>query len=281
MSELYPYPQSNSDLIGALKLEPHPEGGYYALSWLGEEQGPTPFVKGRPDRGLASTIYYLLAPRSQAQHEDAEKHLAKNRDVPVPAEGQKGSEAAGQEKFDREEASRIKWSPHQAVFHCNRSATMHLHHAGRAKYTLIEAHPRPGSRPRIKEVIVGADLAAGETRQLLVEGGDAGWWKMSAIPEADLPRTDDKEDTAALDNEQVGCLISEVVIPSKCRATRTRTPWSQLTCSSIRELPRLFFFRFRLGGPSIHARERSDELFGDDEASVTRFLPFVVEEQQQ
>ncbi|KAK0570210.1 hypothetical protein OC861_000159 [Tilletia horrida] len=99
----------------------------------------------------------------------------------------------------------VKWSPHSAVFHLNRSATMHLHHAGRAKYTLIEAYPAPGQAPRIKEIIVGANAEQGEVRQLLVEGGDQGWWKRSEVPLPEEGHLDQLDKT--------GCLISEVVIP--------------------------------------------------------------------
>lgn len=68
-------------------------------------------------------------------------------------------------------------------------------------YTLIR--PIPGSRtgPEVRRVTVGSDVAAGEVTQLFVPGG---WWKASEIPEADL---------ALGDGENVGCLISEVVVP--------------------------------------------------------------------
>ncbi|KAE8259798.1 hypothetical protein A4X13_0g770 [Tilletia indica] len=221
--------QTNSDLIKTLKLEPHPEGGYFTMGWLGEQKVPTPFVDNAPSRNLASTIYYLLAPRpSNVVEQDAA--TLESSELAVSVKSEDGS------------SKRLKWSPHTAVFHNNRSATMHLHHAGRAKYTLIEAFPLPGQRPRIKEVVVGTDSERGEVRQLLVEGGDEGWWKMSEILEEDIPK--DSEGDEAL--ERVGCLISEVVIPA--------FDWADHQYMRESDLRRLF---------------------GDDEASIARFLPHV------
>ncbi|CAD6887864.1 unnamed protein product [Tilletia controversa] len=221
--------QANSDLIKALKLEPHPEGGYFTLGWLGEQKVPTPFVADSPSRGLASTIYYLLALRpSSVIKQDAVKL--------------EGSDLAVGEKAEDGSSKRLKWLPHSAVFHCNRSAAMHLHHAGRAKYTLIEAHPPAGQRPRIKEVIVGPDSAGGEVRQLLVEGGDGGWWKRSEIVAEDIPKDGEADEV----REHVGCLISEVVIPG--------FDWADHRYMREADLR---------------------QLFGDDEASIARFLPHV------
>ncbi|KAK0529462.1 hypothetical protein OC834_003681 [Tilletia horrida] len=228
----YPYPRTNSELIKDLNLEPHPEGGYYSLTWLGEEKTPTPFVFRSPARPLASTIYYLLAARSDAESQaDVEKLRASGLAVPADGSGEGG----------------LKWSPHSAVFHLNRSATMHLHHAGRAKYTLIEAHPAKGRRPRIKEVIVGADSARGEVRQLLVEGGEHGWWKMSQVPERDVRHAAEAEEGQ---RERVGCLISEVVIPG--------FDWKDHRYMQTSDLRRLF--------PG-----QDDE----DKAALTRFSPHV------
>jgi uncharacterized protein len=48
---------------------------------------------------------------------------------------------------------------------------------------------------------MGTDVTKGEVRQLLV---GTGVWKMSRLPEADLKRGE---------REEVGCLITEVVVP--------------------------------------------------------------------
>jgi uncharacterized protein len=78
--------------------------------------------------------------------------------------------------------------------------TYHVLHQGRAEYTLIHP-PSAGGAARIERVVMGTDAAAGERRQLLV---GTGVWKMSRIPDADLKHGD---------REQVGCLITEVVVP--------------------------------------------------------------------
>ncbi|KAJ7363752.1 RmlC-like cupin domain-containing protein [Mycena albidolilacea] len=85
-------------------------------------------------------------------------------------------------------------------FHTNKSVTYHVHHQGRAEYTLIT--PRPGQKPLIERKIIGPNAANGETRQLLV---GTGVWKMSRLLEADL---EDK-----LTGDKAGCLITEVVVP--------------------------------------------------------------------
>ncbi|GAA5863157.1 hypothetical protein JCM1840_002489 [Sporobolomyces johnsonii] len=89
--------------------------------------------------------------------------------------------------------------------HMNKSITFHLHHQGRALYTLVKPTP-PGSSeaPQIKRVVMGTDSAKGEVRQLLVEGG---WWKASEIPDEDLAGVENEKDA------RIGCLISEVVVP--------------------------------------------------------------------
>ncbi|KAI0039501.1 hypothetical protein FA95DRAFT_1504106 [Auriscalpium vulgare] len=84
--------------------------------------------------------------------------------------------------------------------HMNKSVTMHVHHHGRAEYTLIT--PSPAGPPRITRAVIGPNVAAGEQRQLLV---GTGVWKMSRL----LP-----EDVADPDaTQRAGCLITEVVVP--------------------------------------------------------------------
>jgi hypothetical protein len=83
--------------------------------------------------------------------------------------------------------------------------TFHTHHAGRARYTLVRPPPTLGEAPIIKHVVMGSDTAAGEVRQLFVEGG---WWKASEIPDEDLRNGQGDED-------RTGCLISDVVVPGE------------------------------------------------------------------
>jgi Cupin superfamily (DUF985) len=51
--------------------------------------------------------------------------------------------------------------------------TVHVHHTGRAEYTLMTPSPTKGSPPIIKRVIMGSDVSAGEQRQLFVGTGVA------------------------------------------------------------------------------------------------------------
>ncbi|EEB87656.1 hypothetical protein MPER_14930, partial [Moniliophthora perniciosa FA553] len=74
------------------------------------------------------------------------------------------------------------------LIHMNNSITYHLHHVGRAEYTLIT----PGNPPRIEKKVIGPG-DSNETRMLFV---GSGVWKMSRL----------------LDDEEY-CLISEVVVP--------------------------------------------------------------------
>lgn len=62
---------------------------------------------------------------------------------------------------------------------------------------------------------MGDNLAAGEVRQLLVEGG---WWKVSEIPPED--RVAVKEGKA--DPGRTGALISEVVTPGESMSCSPR-----------------------------------------------------------
>lgn len=55
----YAYSTPNSELIKQLKLQVHPEGGYFVETDRREEQVPSPYAGGQ-DRSLATSIYYLL-----------------------------------------------------------------------------------------------------------------------------------------------------------------------------------------------------------------------------
>ncbi|KAF9465403.1 RmlC-like cupin domain-containing protein [Collybia nuda] len=84
--------------------------------------------------------------------------------------------------------------------HMNKSITYHVLHHGRAEYTLIT----PGSPPTVERKVMGANIAAGETRMLLV---GTGVWKMSRL----LP--EDHKKTTQWEKDHVYCLITEVVVP--------------------------------------------------------------------
>ena len=60
MAQLYHYPQTNEELIKHYKLEPHPEGGYYAVTWVMDETMKSPFASDDEERPIATCIYYLL-----------------------------------------------------------------------------------------------------------------------------------------------------------------------------------------------------------------------------
>ncbi|KAK0555611.1 hypothetical protein OC845_000182 [Tilletia horrida] len=127
--------------------------------------------------------------------------------------------------------------------------------AGRAKYTLIEAYPAPGQAPRIKEIIVGANAEQGEVRQLLVEGGDQGWWKRSEVPLPEEGHLDQLDKT--------GCLISEVVIPGTF-------PGQPLTrCAASRSAA------FDWKDHKFLRQADLQSLFGEDQDSIRRFQPFA------
>jgi predicted cupin superfamily sugar epimerase len=82
---------------------------------------------------------------------------------------------------------------------------MHVLHQGRATYTLVHPPKTPSESPRVERITMGTNAAAGEVRQLLV--GDS--WKMSEIPKEDLVKVEAGE----LSKDEVGCLITEVVVP--------------------------------------------------------------------
>ncbi|RPD65372.1 hypothetical protein L226DRAFT_543331 [Lentinus tigrinus ALCF2SS1-7] len=55
------YAIPNSELVKTLKLNKHPEGGYFAETDRQVDQVPSPFA-GQALRPLATSIYYLLTP---------------------------------------------------------------------------------------------------------------------------------------------------------------------------------------------------------------------------
>lgn len=172
--KLYSYANSNEQLIEQLALQPHPEGGHFAVTHVTKHAVPSPFVPDGGDRAVQSTIYYLLS-----MNNDVEDN------------GKQGGEAI------RGHRSAVGY------MHRNRSETMHLHHSGRVVYTLISTNSKP---PRVRQVVMGEDLGKGEVIQLMV-GDDE--WKVSEIPSQDREWASQHDARPAF----VGGLISEVVTP--------------------------------------------------------------------
>jgi len=80
----------------------------------------------------------------------------------------------------------------------NKSVTYHVLHQGRAEYTLISGNP-----PTVEKKVMGTGV--NETRMLLV---GTGVWKMSKLLAEDLEHATTEED-----KKNLGCLITEVVVP--------------------------------------------------------------------
>ncbi|CAK5272229.1 unnamed protein product [Mycena citricolor] len=88
------------------------------------------------------------------------------------------------------------------VIHMNKSVTYHVLHQGQAEYTLIT--PGKGDIPPVIErKVIGT--GPNETRQLLV---GTGVWKMSKLLDEDVASAETLEE-----KRQLGCLITEVVVP--------------------------------------------------------------------
>lgn len=190
MSQAYHFPQTSEELIKHYKLEPHPEGGYYGVTWVMEEKMKSPFAPEGEDRNIATCIYYLLCHKTHGCPDPPYQPATSNEPDPFKT-----------------------WSSAIGVLHLNKSSTMHVHHAGRTKYTLISAKAPLGKGlvdengdPLTRTVVMGEDIAKGEVRQLLVEGG---WWKVSEIPEEDRKAAEE----GRVDATRVGALITEVVTP--------------------------------------------------------------------
>ena len=120
-------------LIETLKLQPHPEGGYFLetdrdprrVSVPSADFSSSPAAGGNTTRNASTTIYYLLTP----------KH-------PV------------------------------GVFHRNKGRTVHTLHRGRGRYVIIHANEKSsGGKKRVETFVVGPDVLNGEKVQWIVEGG--------------------------------------------------------------------------------------------------------------
>ncbi|KAF7889722.1 uncharacterized protein EAF02_002137 [Botrytis sinoallii] len=139
------YPSSEPDsspqiqeVIKALNLIPHIEGGFFAETDRAPDVIPSPFgsdkssttdiAPQRPGfdptvRNSSTSIFYLLTPHGP-----------------------------------------------QGGFHRNKGRTVHTLHRGRGRYVLIHADEE-GSEKRIETFIVGQNVAAGEKLQWIVNGG--------------------------------------------------------------------------------------------------------------
>ncbi|CAK4031193.1 related to DUF985 domain [Lecanosticta acicola] len=164
-----------------LKLQPHPEGGYFVETDRDAFKIPNPFPKTEKNatstteletRNASTTIFYLLTPKSNLGH-----------------------------------------------FHRNQARTVHTLHRGRGRYVLIHADEAaspdyvggyggdensPESsrwirKARMETFVVGQNVSKGERLQWIVPGGK---YKCSYL----LP---DKEGG----DSSEGLLISETVVP--------------------------------------------------------------------
>ncbi|THH30971.1 hypothetical protein EUX98_g3207 [Antrodiella citrinella] len=93
----------------------------------------------------------------------------------------------------------------EGIFHMNKSPTMHVLHQGRAEYTLITP-ATDGGLPKVEIKVIGPNIHAGESLQLLV--GSNVWKKSRLLPE-DVAAA--KADPSK--QQYTGCLITEVVFP--------------------------------------------------------------------
>lgn len=126
-------------LITKLKLQEHPEGGYYVETDRDPLRVPNPFQTRKSQttqqtadtgdndstRAASTTIYYLLTPASP-----------------------------------------------KGFFHMNKGRTIHTLHKGRGMYVVIHANEQQdGQKASIETFVVGHDIDRGERLQWLVEGG--------------------------------------------------------------------------------------------------------------
>ncbi|PQE05822.1 DUF985 domain protein [Rutstroemia sp. NJR-2017a BVV2] len=126
------------EIIKALNLLPHIEGGFFAETDRAPGLVPSPFSSDKSStsdlapqrpgfdpnvRNSSTTIFYLLTPNGP-----------------------------------------------QGGFHRNKGRTVHTLHRGRGRYVLIHAD-EDGSEKRIETFIVGQNVAAGEKLQWIVDGG--------------------------------------------------------------------------------------------------------------
>lgn len=131
---------STHQLITKLRLQKHPEGGYYLETDRDPLHVPNPFRSSSSDdkdndddrdstRSASTTIYYLLTPASPTGH-----------------------------------------------FHRNKGRTVHTLHRGRGRYVIVHGDETEkvgggGGKARVETFVVGQDIHGGERVQWIVEGG--------------------------------------------------------------------------------------------------------------
>ncbi|MCJ1312184.1 hypothetical protein MMC25_005858 [Agyrium rufum] len=195
-----PEPSSIQAIIKTLRLQKHPEGGYYVETDRDARRVPSPFLhrdaemqmgsltKGgkaqdesspRTTRSASTTIYYYLTPGTPIGH-----------------------------------------------FHRNKGKTVHTLHKGRGRYVIIHGDEvqqtkensegylsengdgKTLNKARVESFVIGHDLGKGERLQWIVEGGK---YKASYL----LPDSEGEEGRGNEgDGESAeGLLISETVVP--------------------------------------------------------------------
>ncbi|KIR58999.1 hypothetical protein I314_04983 [Cryptococcus bacillisporus CA1873] len=221
----YPYPVPNSELIATHSLQKHFEGGFFVQSVAVESTAPK----------LPAT-QNAHVPKSDALRGRVQHPFGPGTELLC---GPLGNELVGEDK--RLEATLIYYlltpESYRGKMHMNLHSTFHLHHAGRALYTLIRPPQKDGDEPTVRRVMMGSNSSLGEVTQLFVPGG---WWKASEIPEEDMLLLEAVKDNDL--KERIGCLISEVVVPGwnpdqhqfidedKLRAMwGTKSGWEQYT----------------------------------------------------
>nr|XP_019050770.1 hypothetical protein I302_01212 [Kwoniella bestiolae CBS 10118]OCF29700.1 hypothetical protein I302_01212 [Kwoniella bestiolae CBS 10118] len=198
ISSPYPYPITNPELIKAHSLIKHFEGGFFAQT-VGLDSALPP----SPSPAIVNV------PKSAALEGREQTASGPGAELLTPATN---ADIAGTAK--RSDATQIYYlltpDSYRGRMHMNLHSTFHLHHAGRALYTLIKPPSSPAETPAIHRVILGPNPSQGEVTQLFVPGG---WWKASEIPDEDLLLLDAPDAKEAKLDERIGCLISEVVVP--------------------------------------------------------------------
>lgn len=132
MELLYHYPRTNEQLIEDYKLEPHPENGYFSLTWIASEEVSSPLAEDKR-RKIGSSIHYLLS--AEPESSIGVLHLNKSHTM--------------------------------HLHHCGRSEYTLIN----ALPPLGQGLRDSNGRPLIKRVVMGEDITKGEVRQLMVEGG--------------------------------------------------------------------------------------------------------------
>ncbi|KAK8850619.1 hypothetical protein IAR55_004538 [Kwoniella newhampshirensis] len=227
ISPPYPYPVSNSELISAHSLIKHFEGGYFAQTVAIESTRPRPEKTDTDtDPDNDSKVDNPSVPRSRALEGRVQIPSGPGAELLSGGRSQSGEEKEKEKEKNRSvtepkmDATLIYYllSPdsYRGRMHMNLHSTFHLHHSGRALYTLIQppslspSSSSSPSQPTIHRIVVGPNPSLGEVTQLFVPGG---WWKASEIPDEDLLLLSSPEAERSGLKDKIGCLISEVVVP--------------------------------------------------------------------